>query len=101
MSGLESNLPEIHTEHLSVADLQATLAEIEHLGSQVSIQVKGGGTRMAEVQAMQLQDVAQALQHNQSVQVRYVRDGVLWSDTYTATEQGIRRIHFALPVGPP
>ena len=99
MSELESNLPEIHTEILNDDKLQLLLGEIQSHGSEVAIQVKGGGFELAEAQVMAVQDVGKALLQKKAVQIRYVRDKVLWSDTYSVTEQGVQLVRFKLPAG--
>ena len=97
MSELESNLPKIETLILSPAELQAKLEELESHASEISIQVKGGGQTMAETEVMDVRAVGQTLSRCKSVQIRYVREGVRWSDTFSTTAQGIQLIHFQLP----
>jgi len=99
MSEPESNLPEIHTQLLSPEELQSKLEAIRAAGSLVSIQVKGGAMKMAAPDTMDLGDIRALLQLGNSVQVRYVLDGVQWSDTFSMTDRGMQLIHFALPAG--
>ena len=71
--------------------------EIESSGTQVVVRVKGAMRQMAVDTPLTVRQAKGAVRQGRGVQIRYRHEGVLWSDTYQTTPEGIKLTRCQLP----
>jgi len=90
--------PLIYSVTLDESKLKGVFDEIESNGTHVAVRVKGAAQQMAEKTPLTLRQARAALRQGRGVQLRYRHKGVMWSDTYQATPEGIKLMRCQLPM---
>lgn len=93
------DLPELQDAMLDDTSLGLLLSDLSEHAEVLEIRTKGGATATAE-QVSDLTSAASLLKAGavRAIQLTYVFDGEVWTDTLMRTPAGVRLVRMAAPV---